>query len=207
MAGFDMPQTGTPPRHNQPSYSTVLEERTVYNPLEFALDASPARNCAPLDLRGVSSLTPPNSSKRTQPSTGKRRREKGGILSGRMGSFLENITNSPKKTPTKSLPFTPSRVKYFFFYIIYAPPHYIVFRYVLHCVSLSVLQHIRNGASESGRSGPDLHACVRPEGPSQHPHPKRFLTQVPERESWVKKMRKNTPILVNRVAKLYGQIY
>ncbi|XP_020568216.1 myb-related protein A isoform X2 [Oryzias latipes] len=109
MAGFDMPQTGTPPRHNQPSYSTVLEERTVYNPLEFALDASPARNCAPLDLRGVSSLTPPNSSKRTQPSTGKRRREKGGILSGRMGSFLENITNSPKKTPTKSLPFTPSR--------------------------------------------------------------------------------------------------
>ncbi|XP_024135700.1 myb-related protein A isoform X1 [Oryzias melastigma] len=111
VAGFDMPEAATPPRHSQPSYSTVLQERTVYNPLEFTLDAVSGhdRNCGALDLGGVSSLTPPNTSKPSQPSAGKRRREKGEILSDRICSFLENITNSPKKTPTKSLPFTPSR--------------------------------------------------------------------------------------------------
>ncbi|RVE58768.1 hypothetical protein OJAV_G00198070 [Oryzias javanicus] len=111
VSGFDMPEAATPPRHNQPSYNTVLQERTVYSQLEFTLDAVSGhdRNCGPLDLGGVSSLTPPNSSKPTQPSAAKRRREKGEILSDRICSFLENVTNSPKKTPTKSLPFTPSR--------------------------------------------------------------------------------------------------
>uniref|UniRef100_A0A3Q0SVU3 MYB proto-onco like 1 n=1 Tax=Amphilophus citrinellus TaxID=61819 RepID=A0A3Q0SVU3_AMPCI len=82
VASFDLSETVTPPRHNQAGYS-------------------------------LTSLTPINSSKPTQVSTGrKRRRERGEpspLCDKTCSSFLENISNSPKKTPIKTLPFTPSR--------------------------------------------------------------------------------------------------
>lgn len=79
------------------------------------------KNCTSFLASGVTSLTPISSSKPTQISVWRRRRKERGEMSplcDRTGSsFLENTSNSPKKTPTKSLPFTPSRVnEVFFFY-------------------------------------------------------------------------------------------
>lgn len=82
------------------------------------------KNCTSFLVGGVTSLTPISSSKPTQISVWRRRRKERGEMSplcDRTGSsFLENTSNSPKKTPTKSLPFTPSRVnEVFFLFIIY----------------------------------------------------------------------------------------
>uniref|UniRef100_A0A669F435 MYB proto-onco like 1 n=1 Tax=Oreochromis niloticus TaxID=8128 RepID=A0A669F435_ORENI len=94
VASFDLSDTATLSRHNQAGYSTIL-------------------NCAPFGVGGLTTLTPINSSKPTQASTGrKRRRERGEtspLCDKTCSSFLENISNSPKKTPIKTLPFTPSR--------------------------------------------------------------------------------------------------
>ncbi|XP_056289956.1 myb-related protein A isoform X2 [Pseudoliparis swirei] len=118
VASFDMSETATPPRHNQAGYSTLLQDRTVDNSMAFVVNTPPAvsgrdKNCASFGLGSVTSLTPHNSSKPTQASIGRRRRRDRGEPSPSCdrtcSSFLENITNSPKKTPTKSLPFTPSR--------------------------------------------------------------------------------------------------
>ncbi|CAG5895930.1 unnamed protein product [Menidia menidia] len=115
-ASFDMSETATLPRHNQAGFTTLLQEKTVYNPMGYAASTPTAmsghdRSPAPFVLGGLSSLTPINSSKNDPASTErKRRRERGEPLSDRTcSSFLENISNSPKKTPTKSQPFTPSR--------------------------------------------------------------------------------------------------
>ncbi|XP_074478788.1 myb-related protein A isoform X1 [Sebastes fasciatus] len=103
VASFDLSETTTPPRHNQAGYTTLLQERTIDNSLGFPVNTPPS----------VTSLTPINSSKPTQASVGRRRRRERGEPSPSCdrtcSSFLENISNSPKKTPTKSLPFTPSR--------------------------------------------------------------------------------------------------
>ncbi|KAM6900187.1 myb-related protein A isoform 2-T2 [Xenentodon cancila] len=116
VASFDMSEVATPTRHNQADYTNHPQESTIYNPLGYGVNAPSAisghdRNCAPFGLGGVSSLTPITSSKPIQASTGRRRRrERGEPLCDRTcSSFLDNVTNSPKKTPTKSLPFTPSR--------------------------------------------------------------------------------------------------
>ncbi|XP_069007785.1 myb-related protein A [Embiotoca jacksoni] len=118
VASFDLSETATPPRHNQAGYTTLLEERTVYNPVDYTVNTPAAisghdRNCTPFGVGGVTSLTPNNSSKPMQESTGRRRRRERGepspLCDRNCSSFLENISNSPKKTPTKSLPFTPSR--------------------------------------------------------------------------------------------------
>ncbi|XP_031706069.1 myb-related protein A isoform X3 [Anarrhichthys ocellatus] len=115
---FDLSETATPPRHNQAGYTTLLQERTIDNSMAFTVNTPPAvsgrdKNCASFGLGAVASLTPINSSKPTQASTGRRRRRDRGEPSPSCdrtcSSFLENISNSPKKTPTKSLPFTPSR--------------------------------------------------------------------------------------------------
>ncbi|XP_028288372.1 myb-related protein A isoform X2 [Parambassis ranga] len=112
VASFDLSETATPPRHNQAGFTTLLQERTVYNPVGYTVNTPTAisghdRNCAPLGVGSVTTL------KTTQASTGRKRRRERGELSPlcdrTCSSFLENISNSPKKTPTKSLPFTPSR--------------------------------------------------------------------------------------------------
>ncbi|XP_018529464.1 myb-related protein A isoform X3 [Lates calcarifer] len=118
VASFDLSETTTPPRHNQAGYTTLLQERTIDNSMGYTVNTSTAisgrdKNCAPFGLGSVTSLTPINSSKPSQASTGRRRRKERGepspLCDRTCSSFLENISNSPKKTPTKSLPFTPSR--------------------------------------------------------------------------------------------------
>ncbi|GAA6217359.1 myb-related protein A isoform X2 [Lates japonicus] len=118
VASFDLSETATPPRHNQAGYTTLLQERTIDNSMGYTVNTSTAisgrdKNCAPFGLGSVTSLTPINSSKPSQASTGRRRRKERGepspLCDRTCSSFLENISNSPKKTPTKSLPFTPSR--------------------------------------------------------------------------------------------------
>ncbi|XP_019129219.2 myb-related protein A isoform X3 [Larimichthys crocea] len=115
VASFDLSEAATPPRHNQAGYASLLQERTIDNSMGYTPTAISGRdkNCAAFGLVGVTSLTPINSSKPSQASIGrKRRRERGEpspLCDRTCSSFLENISNSPKKTPTKSLPFTPSR--------------------------------------------------------------------------------------------------
>uniref|UniRef100_A0A3P8RBL3 V-myb avian myeloblastosis viral oncogene homolog-like 1 n=1 Tax=Astatotilapia calliptera TaxID=8154 RepID=A0A3P8RBL3_ASTCA len=118
VASFDLSETATPSRHNQAAYSTILQESTMYNSVNYPVNAATTdlgqdRNCAPFGVGDLTSLTPINSSKPTQASTGrKRRRERGEpspLCDKTCSSFLENISNSPKKTPIKTLPFTPSR--------------------------------------------------------------------------------------------------
>uniref|UniRef100_A0A3B4UP77 MYB proto-onco like 1 n=1 Tax=Seriola dumerili TaxID=41447 RepID=A0A3B4UP77_SERDU len=118
VTSFDLSETTTPPRHNQAGYTTLLQERTIDNSMGYTVNTSTAisgrdKNCASFGLGSVTSLTPINSSKPSQGSIGRRkRREKGEpspLCDRTCSSFLENNSNSPKKTPTKSLPFTPSR--------------------------------------------------------------------------------------------------
>ncbi|CAG00659.1 unnamed protein product, partial [Tetraodon nigroviridis] len=116
VAGFTMSEVASPPRH----FSSLQQERPVDGsvgptvPSAAAL-SGPDRTRAPFLLGGVAI----SSSKPTQTSVWRRRRKEGGETSplcDRTGtSFMENISNSPKKTPTKSLPFTPLRVNEPFF--------------------------------------------------------------------------------------------
>ncbi|XP_030254867.1 myb-related protein A isoform X3 [Sparus aurata] len=118
MASFDLSEAATPPRHNQAGYATLLQERTIDSSMGYTVNTPAAvpgrdKNCAPFGLGCVTTLTPISSSKPSQASTGRRRRRDRGepspLCDRTCSSFLENISNSPKKTPTKSLPFTPSR--------------------------------------------------------------------------------------------------
>ncbi|XP_042255922.1 myb-related protein A isoform X2 [Thunnus albacares] len=118
VASFDLSEAATPPRHNQAGYTSLLQERTIDNSMGFIVNTPTAisgcdKNCDPLGMGPVTSLTPINSSKPTQASIGRRRRRERGepspLCDRTCSSFLENVSNSPKKTPTKSLPFTPSR--------------------------------------------------------------------------------------------------
>ncbi|XP_034427868.1 myb-related protein A isoform X1 [Hippoglossus hippoglossus] len=118
VTSFDLSDTATPPRHNLAGYTTLLQERTMDNSMDYTLNTPTAisgrdKNSASFGLGSVTSLTPINSSKPSQASTGRRRRRERGepspLCDRTCSSFLENNSNSPKKTPTKSLPFTPSR--------------------------------------------------------------------------------------------------
>lgn len=119
VASFDMSEAVTPPRHNQEDYTNLLQERTIESSMGYTVNTPTAisgrdKNCAPFGFGGVTSLTPINSSKPTQASIGRRTRKERGepspLCDRTCSSFLENISNSPKKTPTKALPFTPSQV-------------------------------------------------------------------------------------------------
>ncbi|XP_020500617.2 myb-related protein A isoform X1 [Labrus bergylta] len=116
VAGLDLSETTTPPRHNQAGYNTLLQERTVNNSLGYSQTAisDQDKSCAPFSLGDVPALTPINSSKPTQASVGRRRRREKGepspLCNRTCSPFSENISTSPKKTPTKLLPFTPSRL-------------------------------------------------------------------------------------------------
>lgn len=127
VANFDMSEVVTPPRHNQVGFASLQRERTIDCPIGHAVSNAAAlsgqdKNCTPFVDSGVAVLTPISSSKPTQISVWRRRRKERGEMSplcDRTGSsFLENISNSPKKTPTKSLPFTPSRVNEVFFLFV-----------------------------------------------------------------------------------------
>ncbi|XP_019943433.1 myb-related protein A isoform X2 [Paralichthys olivaceus] len=118
VASFDLSDTASPPRHNLAGYTTLLQERTMDNSMDYTLNTPTAvsgrdKNCASFGLGSVTSLTPINSSKPSQASLGRRRRRERGepspLCDRTCSSLLENNSNSPKKTPTKSLPFTPSR--------------------------------------------------------------------------------------------------
>ncbi|XP_072306883.1 myb-related protein A isoform X2 [Eucyclogobius newberryi] len=116
MTNFELSGTETLPRHNQGGYTTVLQESTVDTSVSYTVDSQAAlcirnKDHATFGAGSTTSLTPMTSSKQTNTSSGKRgRRERGEPLSERTcNSFLDNIQSSPKKTPTKSLPFTPSQ--------------------------------------------------------------------------------------------------
>ncbi|XP_055007132.1 myb-related protein A isoform X2 [Boleophthalmus pectinirostris] len=116
VTNFELSDTETLPRHNQAGYTALLQERTVDTSESYTVDSQAAlclRNKDPttFGVGSSTSLTPITSSKPLHTSSGKRRkRERGEPLSERTcNSFLDNIQNSPKKTPTKSLPFTPSQ--------------------------------------------------------------------------------------------------
>lgn len=101
MPGFDL--SATPPRHSQPSFTSLLQERIA----EYSAPV-PARDksCSAYAPAAVHSSSKPSQSA----TAGRKRRRERSEPSPLGASFLENISNSPKKTPTKSLPFTPSRV-------------------------------------------------------------------------------------------------
>lgn len=120
VASFNMSEVVSPPRR----FSSLQQERTMDSSISHTVNSTAAlsgqdKNCAPFLLSGVASLTPISSSKPSQISVWRRRRKERGEMSplcDRTGtSFMENISNSPKKTPTKSLPFTPLRVNESFF--------------------------------------------------------------------------------------------
>lgn len=136
VATFNVSEATTPPRQSQAGYTSVLQERTADSPLGYTVNATAAisgrdKNCAVFGLGGVTSLTPINSSKPTQASVWRRRRREKGEVSPlcdrTCSSFLENTSNSPKKTPAKSLPFTPSRVNESCFSVFtIARPHLVM---------------------------------------------------------------------------------
>lgn len=139
MARFELSNTVTPPRLDQAGFTNLLQERAAYKPIGYTINDLSAisghdGNCPPYGLVGVASQTRINSSKPSKDSSGRRkRRDRGQPLCDRtFSSFLENISNSPKKTPTKSQPFTPSAVSERCF----SPLHIRTF--------LSWYDHIRN---------------------------------------------------------------
>lgn len=196
VASFDMSEVATPPRHSQVGFAGLQQERTMDGSIGRAVSNAAAlsgqeKNCTPFALGGVTSLTPISSSKPTQISVWRRRRKERGDTSplcDRTGSsFLENISNSPKKTPTKSLPFTPSRVNEAF-YLLYGF-NGVVFGHVTNrpCLLISSdLQPIRNRKPEPGHPCPHLYSCLWTKVSHQHTVAQRDHTQAPERERWVK---------------------
>ncbi|XP_017261854.1 myb-related protein A isoform X2 [Kryptolebias marmoratus] len=102
VAAFDLSNIAPSPRRNQAGFTSLLQEKTVYSSMGFAA-------AAPFGLGDVASQIGAGSSKPAQATAGrKRRRDRAEPLCDKTcSSFLENI--SPKKTPTKSQPFTPSQ--------------------------------------------------------------------------------------------------
>lgn len=135
VASFEMSEAATPPRHKRANYTSLLQEKSQSGSASFATKTLAAitnvavstneKSCAQFAPGGAASLSPVSASKPTLGPAGRRRRKERGEsspLCDRIGaSFLENVSlNSPKKTPTKSLPFTPSRVSGFIsFAVVY----------------------------------------------------------------------------------------
>lgn len=131
VAGYELSGVATPPRPDQGGYAGHLRERTmesmrypVHSPTAISGRDRSGELFGLVGLGGDTSLTPIDSAKPPQPSIGRRRRRERGeaspLCERTCPSFLENISNSPKKTPTKSPPLTPSRVKcaFILFYFI-----------------------------------------------------------------------------------------
>ncbi|KAK5877638.1 hypothetical protein CesoFtcFv8_025125 [Champsocephalus esox] len=91
VGSFDLSETETPPRHHQAGFSSLSFPSSLRE-----------KSCSSSSF----GLTPISCSKPPLTGRRRRRREKGEL---NPNSFLDNISNSPRKTPTKSLPFTPSR--------------------------------------------------------------------------------------------------
>ncbi|XP_068604273.1 myb-related protein A [Brachionichthys hirsutus] len=117
VAGYELSGVATPPRPDQGGYAGHLRERTMES-TRYAVHSPTAisghdGSAELFGLGGDTSLTPIDSAQPPQPSIGRRRRRERGepspLCERTCPSFLENISNSQKKTPTKSLPFTPSR--------------------------------------------------------------------------------------------------
>lgn len=128
VASFDMSEAASPPRQERAGYTSLLQEKTLDGTAGFATKTLAAvasvaisaheKGCAQFAPgAATATLTPVSASKpsRGPASSSRRRRKERGEpspLCDRIGaSFLENVSlNSPKKTPTKALPFTPSQV-------------------------------------------------------------------------------------------------
>ncbi|XP_027861653.1 myb-related protein A isoform X1 [Xiphophorus couchianus] len=109
VASFDVSNAAMPPRHNHAGFTNLLQERTVYEPIGYTINnhtAIPGHdgNCPPFGLVAVASQTPINSLKPGKDSSGrkKRRARRQPLCDRTCSSFLENMSNSPKKIPTKS---------------------------------------------------------------------------------------------------------
>lgn len=115
VANFDLSEVGTPPKHTQGGYTPP--ERTTecmgYTGEPPSSITALAKHCAP---QGKANPHPPtNVSKSSLPSVGRRKRRERGdhspMCDRTCPSFLDTSTNSPKNTPTKGLPFSPSQVR------------------------------------------------------------------------------------------------
>ncbi|XP_076017225.1 myb-related protein A [Genypterus blacodes] len=111
VTSFEFSETGTPPRHTPGGYGTLQQERTVDSGYAVNTPSSNSggdKSCAPFGLGSVTALTPINTSKHLLTSSGRKiKRER--LSSMCESTALENVSNSPRKTPIKSQPFTPSR--------------------------------------------------------------------------------------------------
>lgn len=113
VTSFELSEAEALPRPNHIDFTSVLQERTVDTSAGYAVQSQPGlsvrKNSTTFGLGNAVSPSPMTSSKPALVSPEKRRRrERAEPLSERTCSFLENISNSPKKTPTKTVPFTPT---------------------------------------------------------------------------------------------------
>lgn len=104
-SSFDMSEATTPPKQTQGGYAP--QGRTTEE-MRYAVDhpnGISTKHCAPMGH------TPNNVSRSSLPTLGRRKR--GDQSPDRScPSFLDSpSTNSPKNTPTKALPFSPSQVR------------------------------------------------------------------------------------------------
>ncbi|CAB1341053.1 unnamed protein product [Coregonus sp. 'balchen'] len=111
-ASFDMSETTTPPKQTQGGYAP--QGRTTEG-MRNAVDPPngiSTKHCTPMGQGKVHPHTPNNVPRSSLPTLGRRKRRERGDQSPDRScpSFLDSPSiNSPKNTPTKALPFSPSQ--------------------------------------------------------------------------------------------------